>query len=95
MRDLVCNIEKLASQFTALNRMAYDCYKPIADDYCSRTVSENELESVFDYMVPLCGEDKMLELFKNMCRHYIDIYPESIVFYVKLYREMFGDSDEL
>ena len=35
-----------------------------------------------------CGDDAFLELFKDVCRHYFDIYSKMIAYQVNLYREI-------
>ena len=53
-------------------------YKPITDDLCRRTASEDEVEHVLDWMVGHCETDDMLAHFKRICRRYWVLYPEMI-----------------
>ena len=64
-------------------------YKPVAEDLCSRIDISDEVEHTLDWMLDFCGDDAILVLFKNICRHYAKIYPDIIEYEVLAYREMY------
>lgn len=66
-------IKKIACMIAELDGLAYSTYKPIVEDICTRMASEPEVERILDYMVGMCNSDRMLELFKRVCRKYIYI----------------------
>ena len=41
---------------------------PLVEDVCSRTVSEAELSHLLDYLLDLACDEKILELYKRVCR---------------------------
>ena len=82
------DLSKLVSQFNQINEMAYIQYKPIAYDLCSRIAPINEVEYTLDRMLDFCGCDEILLLFKKICRHYYEVYPEMIAFEINSYREL-------
>lgn len=51
---------------------------PITNDLCARMASEDEVEYTLDRMLDFCSDEKMLLLFKKICRKYYRIYPEMI-----------------
>jgi hypothetical protein len=55
---------------------------------CSRVASLREVEYTLDRMLDFCGDDAVLGLFKDICRHYFDIYPEMIAYQINSYREI-------
>ena len=75
-----------------ITKMAYNTYKPIVDDICTRKAPESEVEHLLDYMVGICNDERMLELFKRVCRSYIDIYPQMIATEIYAYKEMYEES---
>ena len=85
------DLSKLAVQIDRINELAYIQYKPIAHDLCGRVATINEVEQALDRMLDFCGCDKILNLFKKICKHYYEIYPEMIAYEINAYRE-FWDS---
>ena len=87
------DFKEIARMLTELNEMAYNAYKPLVDDICARQVSESEVEHLLDYMVGICNDDRMTELFKRVCRKYLYLYPEMITSEIYTYKEMYEDDD--
>ncbi len=88
MDNVVDTIQEMALQLRKINEIAYNQYKPIASDLCSRIASLSEVEYTLDRMLDFCGDDAVLVLFKDVCRHYFDIYPEMISYQINSYREI-------
>lgn len=88
------DIEKIACMITELNGLAYNTYKPMVDDICAREASESEVEHLLDYMVGICNDDRMAELFKKVCRKYLYLYPEMIISEIYTYKEMYEEDDD-
>lgn len=84
----VDTIQEMALQLRKINEIAYNQYKPIASDLCSRIASLSEVEYTLDRMLDFCCDDAVLGLFKDICRHYFDIYPEMISYQINSYREI-------
>lgn len=81
-------IEKITKQISDITNQAYQVYLPIVNDICVNQVSLNELEHILDYLLDFTYDDKILELFKRVCKHYLLIYPKTIQFYINSYKEM-------
>ena len=77
MDNFVDEIKEIALQLKKINEMAYFQYKPIVSGLCSRIAPLN-VEHTLDDMLDFCADDTVLELFKELCRHYYSIYPEMI-----------------
>ena len=88
MDNAIDTMKEMALQLKKLNEIAYNQYEPIAFDLCSRIASLNEVEYTLDRMIDFCGDDAVLGLFKDVCRHYFNIYPEMIAYQVNSYREI-------
>ena len=54
-----------------------------------RTKNHDKIEYLFDRMLDFCFDDEFLVKYKRILRYYYPINPESVVFYVEQYREMY------
>ena len=60
------------------SELSYDYYKPLVDRIIAKKASEKEVEHLLDHMLDVCHDDRMLHLFKKVCRRYYSLYPEMI-----------------
>ena len=88
------NICRFAERIVQLHQKAYEVYLPLVEDVCSRTVSEDELSHLLDYLLDFACDEKILGLYKKVCRKYLYVYPRCIKFYIEAYREMWEDESE-
>ena len=85
--DLVEHLKPLAEQMKHIHDMAVVAYTPLVDDLCSRKATENEVGWMLDWLLMYAGDDRMLQLYKKVCRTFWQIYPDSIAFYIMEYRK--------
>jgi len=64
---------------------------PLVEDVCSRTVSEDELLHLLEYLLDSACDERILELYKRVCRRYLYVYPSYIKLYIEAYREMWEE----
>lgn len=88
-------IYQITEQIVQLHRKAYEVYLPLVEDVCSRIVSEDELSHLLDYVLDFAFDEKILGLYKRVCRRYSYIYPSCVKSYIEAYREMWEDEGEL
>lgn len=86
-------IYQIAEQIVEIHQKAYEVYLPLVDDVCSRTVSEAELSHLLDYLLDFACDEKILGLYKRVCRRYLYLYPSCIKLYVEAYREMWEEEE--
>ena len=84
--DAINDLVKMTQQ---LGKQAVIAYKPIVDDICSRDASEKEVARLLDYMLDFLGNDQMLEFFKQVCRTYLEKYPDDIHFHIMEYYKFY------
>lgn len=48
---------------------------------------------LLDYLLDFACDEKMLELYKRVCRRYLYIYPDCIKSYIEAYWEMWEEKD--
>ena len=94
MDELVKKLEPLIQLKQNLNDQAVVIYTPLVEDICSRKASENEVSLMLDYLLMYAEDASILQLYKQVCRAYWRIYPNSIAFYILEYRKEY-DPDSL
>ena len=87
MDALVKQLEPLIQQMRTIHDQAVVAYTPLVNDLCSRKATENEVEWMLDWLLMYAGDERMLQLYKQVCRAYWKIYPDSIAFYIMEYRK--------
>ena len=85
--NLVEHLKPLVEQMKHIHDMAVVAYTPLVDDLCSRKATENEVGWMLDWLLMYAGDDRMLQLYKKVCRTFWKIYPDSIAFYIMEYRK--------
>ena len=84
-------IYQIAEQIVQIHQEAYEAYLPSVENVCSRTVSEEELSHLLDHLLDFTSDEKILGLYKKICRKYLDVYPGCIKDYIEAYREMWEE----
>jgi len=87
IEKLIKDLEPLIQQMKIINDHAVVAYTPLVDDICRREASQNEVELMLDYLLMFAGDDRMLAIYKRVCRTFWQTYPESIAFYIMEYRK--------
>jgi len=92
--SLTDDIKMLASSMQQLTCDAYDAYKPLVDDIVqSNNKDMQEIEHILDGLLGFAYDDKILLLYKKLCRHYFYIDPQSTAYYIESYQEMWDSED--
>lgn len=88
------DILDLVHSLRDLEQRAAQQYQPLLDDIL-RTGSRDAqyIERTLDGMLDFCGHEPVLQMYRQLCRHYWLIDPAATAFYVRAYRERW-DSDD-
>ena len=88
-------ILELAKSLHAIHRQAYNLIRPLVNDACKnpQTVSEHELEQLFDQVLNISCTDFGMKLFKKLCDTFKSRYPECVEDYIKFNDELYGDDE--
>jgi hypothetical protein len=90
--DLVNSIGDLAKASNELAIRAVSEYSIVVYNIIgTKSIDSNQIEHTLDGMLDFCFDDKMLLLYKKLCRYYYDIDPIATVSYVNAYREMWDE----
>ena len=87
--ELAKELKPIIQQLNALNDQAVAAYVPLVEDICSRKATEKEVDWLLTWMLDFAGNERMLKLYKRVCRAYWQIYPETIAFYIMEYRKWY------
>ena len=74
-----------------ISELSYNYYKPLVGSIIVEKASEKEVEHLLDYMLDVCHDDRMLNLFKKVCRRYHALYPEMIASEILVYKEWYEE----
>lgn len=85
----------LASQLQELQVVAATQYTPVVAALITTDSRDaRQIERTLDGLLDFCGHAPTLQLYRRLCRHYLDIDPVATVSYINAYREMW-DSEEV
>lgn len=89
------SIRGLAQSLRALNHQAVREYTPVVENILhSRSRDAGHIEHTLDGLLSFCGHAPALQLYKNLCRHYLPINPAATADYIHAYREMWGSEEK-
>ena len=81
--------KELAESIQQKKHQAYQIYKEAVDRiYADNVQNATEIEHLLDYILTYSSDEKMLLLFKKLCRHYYKIDPIATAEYVAIYKDM-------
>jgi len=93
--DDLNGFKELAESINKITQEAFIIYEAQVDEiYHNKIKDEKEIEHVIDVLLGYCYDDKMLLLFKRLCRYYYEINPKVTYEYVNIYREMWDEESE-
>ena len=85
------DINAIVERIQEASELSYNYYKPLVESIIAEKASEKEVEYLLDYMLDACHDERMLNLFKKVCRRYYNLYPEMIVSEILAYKEWYED----
>jgi len=90
--DDLNDFKELAESINKITQEAFIINEPLVDRiYLNKVKDEKEIERVLDILLDYSYNDKMLLLFKRLCRYYYKINPTVTYEYVMIYRDLWDD----
>jgi hypothetical protein len=84
----------LAHSVRDLERRAAQQYRLVVDDILNSNSRDVEhIEHTLDGLLDFCGHEPVVQMYRQLCRHYWLIDPATTALYVDTYRQQW-DSDE-
>jgi hypothetical protein len=88
-------IKKITENYQNITSQAFNEFKIITDNIINSQITDvKQIELTLNYMLDFCYDERMLQLYKELCRYYWDINPQATADYINYYREMW-DSDDV
>lgn len=91
---LIANIRHIAEAFGPLTERAVSIYAPMVEDLLWRNVQDvKEIGHLLDSMFAFCPDDRILQLYRRLCRHLYFIDAAAAMDYVNMYREYYDNNE--
>jgi len=96
MKDEFRSIFKLAKQMQSLQQKAVKqilaFYEQEIENIIHNKISNKQrIEQSLDSLLEVAFDERVLKLYKKLCRHYYFIDPHTAIFYVNSYREIWDE----
>lgn len=87
-QDFLAGIKELARELMQIRERAAIEYAPIVEEFCARKhASENEVGRMLDLLFGFADDERILLMYKKVCRRFVYEYPETISFYIIEYKK--------
>jgi len=93
---MIEEIKKLAEIRNQLAKQAFQEYEPLVNNIiATQNKDVNHICYTMDFMLDFCFDDKMLLLYRRLCRYLLDIDPQATASYVQAYRDMWDEEGKM
>jgi hypothetical protein len=93
---LLDDLSAIIEQMKGVYGQAGTAYTPLVDDIIlNKSKDRKQIEYVLDHLLDFAGNERMLNLFRKLCRYYLPINPEAVANYIKFYKEMYDEDEAL
>ena len=87
-REFFAGIKELAKGLMQIREKAAIEYAPIVEEFCERKhATANEVGRMLDYLFEFADDERILLMYKKVCRRFVYDYPETISYYIMEYRK--------
>lgn len=88
------NIRGIAKELQTIYSQAEIYYTSAVNDIIRHQSKDTkEIEHLLNYMLDFADNEKILMLYRMLCRYYLDINPQATAEYIQSYKELY-DTDE-
>ena len=89
-------LKDIISMSSDIYDSAYTQYSLLVNENLSKPVISNEpVERLLDELLSFCDDERIMSLYKQLCRHFYRYYPNSAKYYAKLCIDMYFKEDSL
>lgn len=87
-QEFFAGIKELAKGLMQIRERAAIEYAPIVEEFCARKhATANEVGRMLDYLFEFADDERILLMYKKVCRRFVYDYPETISYYIMEYRK--------
>ena len=89
-QEFFAGIKELAKGLMQIRERAAIEYAPIVEEFCARKhATANEVGRMLDYLFEFADDERILLMYKKVCRRFVYDYPETISYYLMEYRKVY------
>ena len=87
-QEFFAGIKELAKGLMQIRERAAIEYAPIVEEFCARKhATANEVGRMLDYLFEFADDERILLMYKKVCRRFVYEYPDTISYYIMEYRK--------
>ena len=88
-------LKDLLTAFEEQKEQIYLHYQQLINSVLTgQIISEREIERLMDGLLDFCDDEKFLALYKDLCRHVYNQYPQLVGEHINLFRLLFEEKQE-
>ena len=92
---ILTEISTLIAQFEEQKKTIYSYYvQAVASVLAGRITAENEIERIMDGLLDFGDDESFLALYKKLCRHVYNFFPQMVGEHIALFRMQFEENEE-
>lgn len=92
--EIWSEISALLTKFEEQKKQIYVHYQSLVTAVLANQIaSEREIEAIMDGLLDFCDDEKFLDLYKKLCRHVYNQYPQLVGEHVNLFRLQFEENN--
>lgn len=92
--NILNDISALIVQLEEQKKTIYSHYvQAVASVIAGRITAENEIERIMDGLLDFGDDEKFLVLYKKLCRHVHNFYPQMVGEHIALFRMQFEEKE--
>ena len=93
--NILNDISALIAQFEEQKKIIYSHYiQAVASVMAGRITEENEIERIMDGLLDFGDDENFLALYKKLCRHVYNFYPQMVGEHIALFRMQFEEKED-
>ena len=93
--NILNDISVLIAQFEEQKKIIYSHYiQAVALVVAGRITAEKEIERIMDGLLDFGDDEKVLALYKKLCRHVYTFYPQMVGKHIAIFRMQFEEKEE-
>ena len=95
-KDLINDVREIAKELQTIYTQAEIYYTSAVNTVIQRQSKDvKEIEHLLNYMLDFADNERILELYRKLCRYYLDINPQATAEYIQSYKEMYDEDEKL
>jgi hypothetical protein len=93
---LIDDIREIAQELQTIYSQAEIYYTSAVNDVIRHQSKDTkEIEHLLNYMLDFADKEKILMLYRRLCRYYFDINPQVTAEYIQSYKELYDTNEKL